>query len=50
MLIWIPPRESGFQGSGITSGTGLFVANLLCLVFVVALARFLYVRRIFLRV
>jgi predicted acyltransferase len=34
----------------VTPGTGLFVGNLLGLVFVVALARFLYVRKIFLRV
>jgi predicted acyltransferase len=34
----------------VTPGTGLLVGNLLGLVFVVALARFLYVRQIFLRV
>ncbi len=34
----------------MTDGTGLFFANLLGLVFVVLLARFLYKRQIFLRV
>lgn len=39
-----------FFDRAVTPGTGLFVANLLGMVFVVALARFLYVRQIFLRV
>ena len=34
----------------VTPGTGLFIANWLGIAFVVALARFLYVRQIFLRV
>jgi predicted acyltransferase len=34
----------------VTAGAGLFVGNLLGIAFVVALARFLYVRQIFLRV
>jgi len=34
----------------VTPGTGLFIAHLLGIAFVVALARFLYVRQIFLRV
>jgi predicted acyltransferase len=39
-----------FFDRAVTPGTGLLIGNLLGLVFVVALARFLYVRQIFLRV
>ena len=57
-LVGFQPIATRIVGDGVqdffdnlvTDGTGLFVANLLGLVFVVLLARYLYKREIFLRV
>jgi predicted acyltransferase len=57
-LIGFEPVATRIVGDGVqdffdnlvTDGTGLFVANLLGLVFVVLLARYLYKREVFLRV